>query len=239
MMDPAGQKRGLPIPGASQQDFSKRGPGVDAAAAVAAATAAVAAAAATAVGAAGQGSRVLHVRGLPRDVSEHELVELGSRAAHVEKSLLLRGKGQGFLQYDSILTANTCLQIFASNPPLVRGCQVMLQPSSRAEISISAEHGAGGKFNAPGNPSNILLVTLTPSSPIVAQMITIELLQQAFSKFGAVLRMTMFERNGQQQALIEFGERRAAVLCQGSESEACGTPAAPMSRVREFTATTP
>ena len=44
-------------------------------------------------------SPVLHVRGLPEDATEAELLGLGQRFGPVDKVMVMTGKGQGFVEY--------------------------------------------------------------------------------------------------------------------------------------------
>lgn len=65
-------------------------------------------------------SPVLHVRGLPDDSTEPELLALAQRFGPVSDVMLMIGKGQGFAQYITREAAALALQQAAATPGEIR-----------------------------------------------------------------------------------------------------------------------
>jgi hypothetical protein len=65
-------------------------------------------------------SPVLHVRGLPDDSTEPELLALAQQFGPVSDVMLMVGKGQGFAQYATREAAASAVQRATATPGLVR-----------------------------------------------------------------------------------------------------------------------
>ena len=65
-------------------------------------------------------SSVLHVRGLPDNSTEPELLALAQRFGPVSEVMLMIGKGQGFAQYATREAATLALQRAAATPGEIR-----------------------------------------------------------------------------------------------------------------------
>ena len=65
-------------------------------------------------------SPVLHVRGLPDDCTEPELLALAQRFGPVSEVMVMVGKGQGFAQYVTPAAAMVAVQMAAATPGEVR-----------------------------------------------------------------------------------------------------------------------
>eukprot|EP00696_Hemimastix_kukwesjijk_P013077 gnl/Hemi2/26408_TR8863_c0_g1_i3.p2 gnl/Hemi2/26408_TR8863_c0_g1~~gnl/Hemi2/26408_TR8863_c0_g1_i3.p2 ORF type:complete len:550 (-),score=155.11 gnl/Hemi2/26408_TR8863_c0_g1_i3:83-1600(-) len=163
-------------------------------------------------------SRVLHVRGLPPDCYEQELLQAAAPFGRVAHVLLLRGKNQAFIEMGDLDHARQLVEYHAQVPAFIRGVHpIYYQYSSRTEITQSnnptppmnlgglGAMGGGGGGSETANP--ILLTTILN----VLYPITIETLMQIFSKYGAVLKMILFNsKSGAIQALIQFSEVQSA-----------------------------
>ena len=100
-----------------------------------------------------EGSRVLHVRGLPDDVTEHEIWKLvlpfkslGLMVNFMHlKVLLLRNpksvyfliqsKNQAFIEVDNLEMAREMAQYYLLNPPCIRQRTIHLQFSNHKQLS--------------------------------------------------------------------------------------------------------
>ena len=65
-------------------------------------------------------SPVLHVRGMPDDSTEPELLALAQRFGPVSDVMLMVGKGQGFAQYVTREAATLALQRATATPGEIR-----------------------------------------------------------------------------------------------------------------------
>uniref|UniRef100_A0A1A8MMS0 Polypyrimidine tract binding protein 3 n=1 Tax=Nothobranchius pienaari TaxID=704102 RepID=A0A1A8MMS0_9TELE len=79
-------------------------------------------------------SQVLHLRQLPVDVSEQELLALALPFGRVTKLITVRTKHQAFLEMASEEAAVTMVNFYASAPPTVRNQPVFIQYSTHREL---------------------------------------------------------------------------------------------------------
>lgn len=99
-----------------------------------------------------EGSRVLHVRGLPDDVTEHEIWKLVlpfktlglmvnfmhlkvRQSCFQEAQLIIQSKNQAFLEVDNIEMAREMAQYYLLNPPCIRQRTIHLQFSNHKQLS--------------------------------------------------------------------------------------------------------
>uniref|UniRef100_A0AAR2J2Q6 RRM domain-containing protein n=1 Tax=Pygocentrus nattereri TaxID=42514 RepID=A0AAR2J2Q6_PYGNA len=150
-------------------------------------------------------SRVIHIRKLPNEVSETEVIALGLPFGKVTNILMLKGKNQVFL-----LTLNI-YSLPHSVTPQVRNVPVFIQYSNHKELKtdISAVQEGGSPSSDTARDG-----VLTPApSPVLRIIIdnmfypvTLDVLQQIFSKFGTVMKIITFTKNNQFQALLQFSD---------------------------------
>jgi len=146
-------------------------------------------------------SKVLHVRNLPSDCTEPELIAVACPFGRVSNVLLLKGKNQAFIEMQDQTAATTLINYYNSVQANIRSKPVYFQYSNRDEISAppSVEE-----------QNNILLVTVLN----VLYPVTIETLHQIFSKYGSILKIIVFsktDRVGGLQSLIQFADVSSAV----------------------------
>ncbi|KAM6902515.1 polypyrimidine tract-binding protein 3-like [Xenentodon cancila] len=169
-------------------------------------------------------SRVLHLRQLPADVSEQEVITLGLPFGRVAKLITLRSKNQAFLEMASEEAAVTMVNYYTSVTPTIRNQPIFIQYSTHRElktdsltnqraqaalqaITAASVHsgnmvsGREGRGLAPVHSPVLRIIVENPFYPV-----TLEVLQQIFSKFGSVLKIITFTRNNQFQALLQFSE---------------------------------
>ncbi|KAK9828852.1 hypothetical protein WJX72_002413 [[Myrmecia] bisecta] len=149
-------------------------------------------------------SKVLHIRNLPYEATEEELVDLCQPFGKLVQTKLGVGanKNQAFVEFTDVNHAMNMVSYFASSadPAKVRGKTVYLQYSTRQEIVNGRTQGEA--------PSNVLLVTLEHLSPDI--VITIDTLHLVFSAFGFVHKIATFEKQAGFQALIQYGDSETA-----------------------------
>ncbi|XP_034534223.1 polypyrimidine tract-binding protein 3-like isoform X2 [Notolabrus celidotus] len=167
-------------------------------------------------------SRVLHLRQLPVDVSEQEVLALALPFGRVSKLITLKAKNQAFLEMASEEAAVAMVNYYTSAPPTVRNQPVFIQYSNHRELktdnltnqraalqAVSAAAVHSGNM-ASGGEGRGLVLSQSPVLRIIVENlfypVTLEVLQQIFSKFGSVLKIITFTRNNQFQALLQFSD---------------------------------
>uniref|UniRef100_A0A8C8HTF1 RRM domain-containing protein n=1 Tax=Oncorhynchus tshawytscha TaxID=74940 RepID=A0A8C8HTF1_ONCTS len=159
-------------------------------------------------------SRVLHIRKLPNETSETEVIALGLPFGKVTNILTLKGKNQAFLELGTEEAAITMVNYYSTVTPHVRNVPVFIQYSNHKELktdAVSAVQGGG----TPTSGSDLALTAA--SSPVLRIIIdnmfypvTLDVLQQIFSKFGTVMKIITFTKNNQFQALLQFNDPSTA-----------------------------
>ncbi|KAK9665308.1 hypothetical protein RND81_14G103700 [Saponaria officinalis] len=168
-------------------------------------------------------SKVLHLRNLPWECTEEELIELGKPFGKVVNTKCNVGanKNQAFIEFADLNQAIAMISYYASSsePAQVRGKTVYLQYSNRQEI-------VNNKTTA-DTAGNVLLVTIEGND---ARQVSIDVIHLAlvkdissmatycigrkspyvFSAFGFVHKITTFEKTAGFQALIQFSDTETA-----------------------------
>uniref|UniRef100_A0A7N6AZG3 RRM domain-containing protein n=1 Tax=Anabas testudineus TaxID=64144 RepID=A0A7N6AZG3_ANATE len=179
-------------------------------------------------------SRVLHLRQLPADVSEQEVLALALPFGRVHKLITLKTKNQAFLEMASDEAAVTMVNYYTSATPTVRNQPIYIQYSTHRELKTDnltnqRAQAALQVINATAMHSGNVATSgevraLTPGhSPVLRIIVenlfypvTLEVLQQIFSKFGSVLKIITFTRNNQFQALLQFSDAVHAQHAKGA-----------------------
>lgn len=148
-------------------------------------------------------SKVLHLRNLPWECTEEELIELGKPFGKVVNTKCNVGanRNQAFIEFADLNQAIAMISYYASSsePAQVRGKTVYLQYSNRQEI-------VNNKTTA-DVAGNVLLVTIEGAD---ARLVSIDVLHLVFSAFGFVHKITTFEKTAGFQALVQFSDTETA-----------------------------
>ncbi|KAL3869689.1 hypothetical protein ACJMK2_042347 [Sinanodonta woodiana] len=167
-------------------------------------------------------SRVVHIRSLPPDVVEADVVQLGIPFGKMTNILLLKQKNQAFLEFADEAAASTMVNYYSTNACTVGNKHVYVQFSNHRELRTDQSHSfQNATAQAALQAAQAVMVgnggdeakQRTTLRVIVEQLIypvTIEVLYQIFSKFGKVLKMIIFTKNNTFQALIQFGDSVSA-----------------------------
>ncbi|XP_004346996.2 polypyrimidine tract-binding protein PTB-2 [Capsaspora owczarzaki ATCC 30864] len=169
---------------------------------------------------AGELGKVLHVRNMPLDVTEPELIAIGAKYGPVANTLLLHNKGQGFIEMEQLDAAKNLLAASEANPQFIRGRRVYFQPSNHVQLKRNEQHhgGAAASGSHSGNndssfePKPVLRVEIHN----VLYVVTLDVLHQIFSKFGNVLRIITFNKNNLFQAFIQYADLNSAKNAKSS-----------------------
>ncbi|KAF4380456.1 hypothetical protein F8388_024749 [Cannabis sativa] len=154
-------------------------------------------------------SKVLHLRNLPWECTEEELIELGKPFGKVVNTKCNVGanRNQAFIEFADLNQAIAMISYYASSsePAQVRGKTVYLQYSNRQEIvnNKTAADVAG----------NVLLVTIEGPD---ARLVSIDVLHLVFSAFGFVHKITTFEKTAGFQALVQFSDAETATSAKNA-----------------------
>ncbi|KAJ3611755.1 hypothetical protein NHX12_021769 [Muraenolepis orangiensis] len=166
-------------------------------------------------------SRVLHIRKLPNEASETEVIALGLPFGKVTNILTLKGKNQAFLEMGTEEAAITMVNYYLTVTPHVRNVPVFIQYSNHKELKTDAGNQrtqavlqAVSAVQSGGSPSSDVQEALAAASSPVLRIIidnmfypvTLDVLQQIFSKFGTVMKIITFTKNNQFQALLQFSD---------------------------------
>ncbi|KAH7554568.1 hypothetical protein JRO89_XS12G0237500 [Xanthoceras sorbifolium] len=148
-------------------------------------------------------SKVLHLRNLPWECAEEELVELCRPFGKIvnTKSNVGANRNQAFVEFADLNQAIQMVSYYASSsePAQVRGKTVYIQYSNRHEIVNN---------KSPGDvPGNVLLVTI---EGVEAGDVSIDVIHLVFSAFGFVHKIATFEKAAGFQALIQFTDAETA-----------------------------
>lgn len=180
-------------------------------------------------------SKVIHVRNVPVDATDTELLALGLEFGRVKNVLLLKTKRQGFIEMEDKQTAANFLTYYSHISPTIRGQVVYVQYSNHPElktepsqhssgtskiIAVGGDYpysadgqgalGAAASKGGTGNKSNVIRAVIDK----LWYPINVEVLYKIFSSLGTILRIVTFTKNGQFQALIEFTSVNEAELAK-------------------------
>ncbi|XP_037950991.1 polypyrimidine tract-binding protein 1 isoform X3 [Teleopsis dalmanni] len=92
----------------------------------------------------GKPSKVIHLRNIPSESSEPDVISLGIPFGRVTNVLVLKGKNQAFLEMADETSATTMVTSYALNPPQMRGRMVYVQFSNHRELKTDQNHGNTG-----------------------------------------------------------------------------------------------
>ncbi|XP_051161802.1 polypyrimidine tract-binding protein 2 isoform X2 [Leptopilina boulardi] len=180
----------------------------------------------------GKPSRVIHIRNIPNEVSETEIIHLGVPFGRVTNVLVLKGKNQALLEMADEVSAATMVTFYGSSVAQLRGRAVYVQFSNHRELKTDQAHNdaVSSPTNIIANPTNNTALQAqgqvgqvqggeTQGGPntvlrvIVEHMvypITLDILYTIFTRFGKVLKIVTFTKNSSYQALIQYPDMLSA-----------------------------
>ncbi|XP_037029060.1 polypyrimidine tract-binding protein 1 isoform X3 [Bradysia coprophila] len=193
----------------------------------------------TVLGGVGKPSRVIHIRNIPNESSETEVIQLGVSFGRVTNVLVLKGKNQAFLEMADEVSAAAIVACFNNNPPQVRGRTVYVQFSNHRELKTDQSHSVANTTVALQNqefavtsPSSGSPLPISGTDPIshsvqgtqtggpntvlrvivesLVYPVSLDILHQIFQRFGKVLKIVTFTKNNSFQALIQYPDAQTA-----------------------------
>ncbi|CAN6463389.1 unnamed protein product [Victoria cruziana] len=157
-------------------------------------------------------SKVLHVRNVGHEISEHDLLQLVQPFGVVTKFVILRAKNQALLQMHDVASAVSALQYYTSVQPSIRGRNVYIQFSSHQELTTADPSSQSKNADQDSQPNRILLVTIHH----LLYPITVEVLHQVFSPHGFVEKIVTFQKTAGFQALVQYQSRQSAIQARNT-----------------------
>ncbi|XP_073817322.1 polypyrimidine tract-binding protein 1 heph isoform X5 [Musca autumnalis] len=88
----------------------------------------------TVLGGVGKPSKVIHLRNIPNESSDADVIALGVPFGRVTNVLVLKGKNQAFLEMADEVSATSMVSCYNVNPPQMRGRMVYVQFSNHREL---------------------------------------------------------------------------------------------------------
>ncbi|XP_076805027.1 polypyrimidine tract-binding protein 1-like [Clavelina lepadiformis] len=154
-------------------------------------------------------SKVVHIRSLPNDVTENEVIQVGLNYGKVTNLLMLKGKNQAFLEMENEDVARQMVDDCTVTPPTIRQRVTYVQYSNHKELKtdnspnqMKAMAVLQAMQQTEGGTNHVLRVVVEN----MLYPITLDVLHTIFSKFGVVLKTITFNKNNQFQALIQLGD---------------------------------
>uniref|UniRef100_A0A4W6FVV7 Polypyrimidine tract binding protein 1 n=1 Tax=Lates calcarifer TaxID=8187 RepID=A0A4W6FVV7_LATCA len=163
-------------------------------------------------------SRVIHIRKLPNDITETEVISLGLPFGDVTNLLMLKAKNQAFLEMSSEEAAQNMVGYYSTVMPVIRHHPVYVQFSNHKELKTDNspnQERAQAALRALST-SHVDPAVAAPSAVLrvvvenLVYPVTLDALCQIFSKFGTVLRIIVFTKNSQFQALLQYADGASA-----------------------------
>ncbi|CAD6994943.1 unnamed protein product [Ceratitis capitata] len=105
-------------------------------------------------------SKVIHLRNIPIESSESDVISLGVPFGRVTNVLVLKGKNQAFLEMADEISATSMVSCYTVTPPHMRGRMVYVQYSNHRELKTDQSHNNVSNHNHLIS-SGILLIPLT------------------------------------------------------------------------------
>ncbi|XP_065372480.1 polypyrimidine tract-binding protein 2 isoform X4 [Calliphora vicina] len=127
----------------------------------------------TVLGGVGKPSKVIHLRNIPNESSDADVIALGVHFGRVTNVLILKGKNQAFLEMADEVSATAMVSCYNINPPQMRGRMVYVQFSNHRELKTDQNHGnaivpADYRIQSPASGSPLPLSNTTNTDITVA-----------------------------------------------------------------------
>lgn len=148
-------------------------------------------------------TKVLYVRNIPETVPDNELVQYCSPFGRVTSTLILKEKGHGFIEFETIEASAAACSYFTHNPLVLHGFHIEFTFSQRQEITPRKDPDANP-------PNRIILLTITN----IMYPVTVEVLSQIFTRYGGMEKVIIFNRGNAIQALVQLRDIATASTCR-------------------------
>lgn len=163
-------------------------------------------------------SRVVHLRNIPQQLTENEIIYLGLSFGNITNVLFLRSKNQAFLEFESIENAPAMIAHFSQSATQFNGKKIFVQYSNHQQLNTDPNNSNNQhaqvalaeacnlhQASKKGGKNTVLRATILN----MIYPVTLDVLQQIFSKFGPVLKIITFNKNDKFQVLIQMKDSNA------------------------------
>jgi polypyrimidine tract-binding protein 1 len=164
-------------------------------------------------------SRVVHLRNIPHQLTENEIIFLGLSFGNIKNVLFLRSKNQAFLEFEQLQDAQQMILHFNNSSTTFSGKKIFVQYSNHQELNTDPSNSnnlvAQAALNEAvqlhkaakmGGKNTVLRATILN----MIYPVTLDVLHQIFSKFGNVLKIITFNKNDKFQVLIQIKDPMSA-----------------------------
>lgn len=166
-------------------------------------------------------SRVLHIRGVPSETQDAEIIQLGLPFGRMTNLVIARRKNQALLEMADVSTAEQMLNYYTERPPQIRNNTVFFQYSRHEQLKTDGKPDLNAGTHAAlqaaekrmGGGSGSSDETRTVLRVIIENMlypITLDVLRKIFSKYGNVLKIVTYTKNDHFQAFIQLSDALSA-----------------------------
>ncbi|CAH8566306.1 unnamed protein product [Schistosoma turkestanicum] len=161
-------------------------------------------------------SKVVHIRNMPDDATEHEIALLGIPFGLLENMVLSKKANQALLEMQCLDSAMIMVTYYREYQVTLRGRTLVMQYSKHQHLELHSENSSIGNAiqNAncivqqdlsganSGMPTTVLRVVV---DNIMGQQINHTILHKIFYRYGKILRIVTYLKNNQYHGLVEFG----------------------------------
>ncbi|CAI2734188.1 unnamed protein product [Schistosoma spindalis] len=161
-------------------------------------------------------SKVVHIRNMPDDATEHEIALLGIPFGLLENMVLSKKANQALLEMQCLESAIMMVSYYREYQVTLRGRTLVMQYSKHQHLELHSENSSIGNAiqNAncivqqdlsganSGMPTTVLRVVV---DNIMGQQINHTILHKIFYRYGKILRIVTYLKNNQYHGLVEFG----------------------------------
>ena len=152
-----------------------------------------------------QPSKVVHIRNIPQQITEIEIIQFGLIFGSIANVLNLRSKCQAFLEFEKCEEAQSMINYFANNPISVAGRQIFVQYSNYKNLVTDPSNTNNQVAKAALDLAKDLhkAAQTGGQNTVLRAMIqnmlygvSLDTIYQIFNRFGPVLKIITFTKNG-------------------------------------------
>ncbi|XP_064624871.1 polypyrimidine tract-binding protein 2-like isoform X29 [Lineus longissimus] len=165
-------------------------------------------------------SKVLHIRNVHADATEHDLLALSIHHGKPTNFVLLKKKAQALLEMEDVISARKFRDHYNRNPVSMYGKQLHIQFSNHTELKTEDSQQnevvralleiCGEVMEKEENRKCVLRVIIEN----VLYPVTVNTLHTIFKKFGHVQKVITFTKNNTLQALIQMSNPISVVAAK-------------------------
>lgn len=172
-----------------------------------------------------QPSKVVHIRNIPQQITEIEIIQFGLIFGNIANVLNLRSKCQAFLEFEKCEEAQSMINYFVNNPISVAGRQIFVQYSNYKNLVTDPTNTNNQVAKAALDLAKDLHKSAqtggqnTVLRAMIQNMlygVSLDTIYQIFNRFGPVLKIITFTKNDKFQALIQMKDANATQAAKNS-----------------------